>query len=138
MTDYRSTRTIRKAGFGKLWLVALAAALLVTAWVLWVTVSLLERDTPTQTAPAGVRGAQGPTGEQGVPGVDGQPGVNGKPGIQGPVGPTGPIGAKGDPGIAGAAGAPPAVFSWTDTLGFTHLCTRDPASPDSAPTYACT
>lgn len=92
----------------------------------------------------GEPGAQGPPGPQGLAGsdgrngVDGINGVNGKDGVAGPPGPQGDKGAKGDTGAAGQAGAPPAGWSWTDGLGFTHICTRDPASPDTAPTYTCT
>lgn len=92
-------------------------------------------------------GDRGPQGEAGPPGRDGGTGATGP---AGPTGPTGPPGPQGEPGPAGAdgqagadgadgaAGQPPASWTWTDSAGRTQSCTRDPESPDSAPTYTCT
>jgi hypothetical protein len=51
-----------------------------------------------------------------------------------PAGPPGPAGPAGPPG---ADGKPPAGWTWTDVVGRTYECRRDPSSPDSAPTYTC-
>jgi hypothetical protein len=51
--------------------------------------------------------------------------------------PAGPPGPTGPQGLPGTAGQPPAGWTWTDTLGRTYQCTRDPKSPDSSPTYSC-
>src|SRR5581483_11022131 len=95
------------------------------------------------------RGEQGPEGAQGPQGPQGPAGDPGAPGPQGVAGPQGPAGQKGDTGAAGAQGpagpggpqgAPPASWSWPDPVvpGLIHTCSRDAASPDTAPTYTCT
>lgn len=53
-------------------------------------------------------------------------------------GPAGPAGADGAAGSNGADGRPPAAWRWTDpATGTAYDCSRDPATPDSAPVYAC-
>jgi hypothetical protein len=88
-----------------------------------------------QPGQSGATGPVGSTGPSGSPGVGGQPGPNGNDGAageQGPQGIAGPQGADGQPG------QPPAGWKWTDTeSGATFTCSRDPGSPDDAPTYTC-
>jgi hypothetical protein len=88
--------------------------------------------------PTGPSGAAGQPGEPGEPGVDGIAGESGPAGPPGPQGDPGPPGADGQPGQDGATGQPPASWTWTDAVGRTQSGTRDPGSPDSAPTYTCT
>lgn len=91
------------------------------------------------------------TGPPGIPGVAGSPGATGATGGPGPSGPQG-VGATGPPGPPGAAGSPgvngtdgsngkdgkpPAGWTWTDPAGIRYQCDRDPASPDTAPSYTC-
>lgn len=106
---------------------------------------------PGPPGPAGRDGRDGTTppclgdstqcrGATGPPGTDGQPGTPGAAGPAGPAGPPGPAGAPGadgQPGQPGANGQPPAGWTWTDVLGREQHCTRDPGSPDTAPTYHC-
>lgn len=80
------------------------------------------------------RQCRGIDGQNGAPGQDGTPGKDGTDG-QDATGVPGPPGDKGDPGTPGA---PPAGWTWTDSDGRQQSCTRNPASPDSAPTYTCT
>jgi hypothetical protein len=51
--------------------------------------------------------------------------------------PAGPPGPTGPQGVQGPSGSPPAGWTWTDELGRTYHCQRDPSSPDTAPTYTC-
>ncbi|MGW4114832.1 hypothetical protein ACWEFJ_28490 [Actinosynnema sp. NPDC004786] len=117
--------------------------------------------TPTVQPPTpGERGEPGPPGPPGGPGRDGKDGVAGTSppclaepgqcrgadgtGVPGPPGPPGANGVDGQPGRDGAPGQdgadgrPPAGWTWIDGDGRTQSCTRDPGSPDTAPTYTCT
>ena len=97
----------------------------------------------------GPTGPPGPTGPSGAPGADGQSGANGQDGARGPSGlpgpsgspgppgPTGPSGPPGPRGESGARGAPPATWTWTDSVGRRQSCTRSGGSAD-APQYSCT
>lgn len=76
--------------------------------------------------PAQCRGANGDAGASGADGVDGQPGKDGADG------------KDGRDGIDGISGQPPASWTWTDAAGREQTCTRNPDSPDTAPTYSCT
>lgn len=98
--------------------------------------------------PAGMPGPPGPPGPTGPAGDDGDDGQAGSPGSAGSAGPVGPSGVTGDTGPAGAPGdagptgppgnngAPPQSWQWM-FLGIAYTCTRDPGSPDDAPTYTC-
>jgi hypothetical protein len=111
-----------------------------------------ERGATGDTGPAGPQGPQGPAGQPGrdgqtppclseppqCHGADGPPGVAGKDGAPGAPGAPGKDGTDGTPGQNGTDGQPPASWTWTDDAGRTQSCTRDPGSPDSAPTYTCT
>lgn len=55
-----------------------------------------------------------------------------------PAGPPGPVGPAGPSGAQGPPGSPPAGWTWTDELGRTYQCARDPESSDTSPTYTCT
>lgn len=97
---------------------------------------------PGAPGPAGSRGPAGAPGRTGPRGANGVNGSDGEQGPAGPTGPAGPQGATGEQGPAGPAGstgqqgAPPQ--SWTFSFGrITFTCTRDAASPDTAPTYTC-
>lgn len=100
--------------------------------------------------PQGVPGQPGPKGDKGDPGVEGQglpgapgasvqgpAGKDGAPGKDGAVGPAGPAGAPGAAGPAGAAGEPPVSWTYKDTLGASHTCTRAADYTAAAPTYTC-
>jgi hypothetical protein len=91
------------------------------------------RGEPGPGGPPGPQGPQGAQGPDGDPGPSGPAGPSGPVGVAGQPGEAGPAGAKGDPG---AAGQPPASWTWS-FLGTTYTCTRDPGSPDAAPTYSC-
>jgi len=80
-------------------------------------------------------GPPGPIGAAGAPGTAGQ---DGQPGTTGAPGPTGPPGPAGSPGPSGAPGQPLASWTWTSALGIRYTCSRDPGSPDVAPSYTCT
>jgi hypothetical protein len=73
----------------------------------------------------GVNGLPGPAGPQGP---QGEQGAQGEPGPQGPSGPAGPQGQQGQP---------PNSWVAPDGQGGLLFCTRDPGSPDEAPTYSC-
>lgn len=90
---------------------------------------------PCVDRPSGCVGPGGPEGPEGAP-AEPIPGPRGDPGesVQGPPGPAGPPGPEGAPG---QPGSPPTSFRFTDALGREQQCTRDPESPDSAPTYSC-
>lgn len=64
-------------------------------------------EPPTQTGPAGERGAVGPAGPKGEAGasVTGPQGERGLPGVAGPAGPAGVAGARGPAGVGFAQGA---------------------------------
>lgn len=96
------------------------------------------RDPQVVTGPPGPQGPPGPRGTPGAPGVGhpGQPGAAGKDGSPGPPGPAGADGKDGTDGKDGADGKPPQSWTWTDTLGVTHTCTRKDGT-DDAPTYSC-
>lgn len=106
--------------------------------------------TPVVPAP-GERGPVGPAGRDGRDGDDGttpaclsEPpqcrGANGADatGAPGADGQPGKDGTDGKDGRDGVDGKPPAGWTWTDSNGREQRCTRDPASPDTDPTYACT
>lgn len=93
-----------------------------------------ERGPP---GPSGPPGPPGPEGEPGQPGGPGPTGPPGEPGEAGPQGEPGPAGPTGETGPQGEPGEPPASFTFEDALGRDQVCTRDPESPDSAPTYTC-
>jgi hypothetical protein len=76
--------------------------------------------------PAQCRGATGDAGASGADGVDGQSGKDGADG------------KDGRDGVDGTSGQPPASWTWTDAAGREQTCTRNPESPDTAPTYSCT
>ena len=116
--------------------------------------------------PSAVVGAPGASGRDGIDGRDGKDGVPGRDGTSPPClaeppqcqgkdgtngsdatgvpGQSGKDGADGKDGQDGATGAdgtdgrPPAGWRWVDSAGREQSCTRDPASPDTAPTYTCT
>ncbi len=90
---------------------------------------------PGVPGPPGTPGTDGATGAPGGPGTDGQPG---EPGPAGSQGDPGPAGSQGERGAPGANGEPPAGWTWLDGDGRTQSCTREPESPDTAPTYRCT
>jgi hypothetical protein len=71
------------------------------------------------------QGCMGSAGENGEPGAAGADGADGAPGPAGPAGP------------AGAAGQPPVSWTYTDTLGRDHTCTRTDPFDAMAPTYNC-
>lgn len=105
-----------------------------------------ERGPPGPPGPAGPPppcaqqpgGCVGPPGADGGEGEPGQvvPGPRGEPGesVQGPPGEAGPAGPQGQ---RGEPGSPPTSFTFHDALGREQECTRDPESPDDAPTYTC-
>lgn len=84
---------------------------------------------PCLSEPPQCRGANGSDGNDGNDGTAGQTGKDGADGAPG---------QDGAPGEDGADGKPPSGWTWTDSAGRTQTCTRDPGSPDSAPTYTCT
>jgi len=113
--------------------------------------------TPVVQAPSipGPEGRPGRDGRDGVDGRDGKDGVTpacvtepsqcrgesgapGTPGQNGQPGKDGADGKDGRDGTNGVDGQPPASWTWTDNAGRTQTCTRNPDSPDSAPTYTCT
>lgn len=110
--------------------------------------------TPVVQPPA-VAGPTGPTGPAGRDGTDGRDGrdgtsppclseppqcrgANGDPGTDGQDGQNGADGADGRDGQDGVDGKPPAGWTWIDGDGREQSCTRNPDSPDNAPTYTCT
>ena len=93
------------------------------------------RSPPCLAEPAQCRGTDGTDGTPGAAGTDG---TAGEPGRDGAPGRDGVDGQPGAPGRDGADGRPPAGWSWVDVDGRTQTCTRDPGSPDTAPTYTCT
>ena len=80
-------------------------------------------------------------GPQGPPGIVGAPGTDGKdstmPGPQGDQGPQGPPGTDGAPGKDGSNGSPPVSWTYTDTLGMQHTCSRTDPFDAAAPAYQC-
>ena len=118
---------------------------------------MVQPPVPGERGPVGPQGPEGPPGEDGVDGTTppclAEPGQcrgadgTGVPGPPGPTGPPGPPGVDGvdgqdgqdgTPGQDGADGRPPAGWTWVDGDGRTQSCSRDPGSPDEAPTYTCT
>jgi hypothetical protein len=81
-------------------------------------------------------GPPGPVGPVGPGGPTGAAGPTGQPGASGDPGPAGPAGAPGVNGKDGADGKPPAFWTF-QFLTVEYRCARDPASPDSAPSYSC-
>lgn len=96
-----------------------------------------EPGPPGQPGPVGQPGTNGAPGSPGTDGSPGVAGADGTPGKDGSDGPAGPAGPQGPPGSPGIDGKPPASWTYTDTLGIEHTCTREASSPDSAPTYTC-
>lgn len=91
------------------------------------------------TGPAGPSGRAGPSGSPGPPGPSGPAGADAGQ-IQGPTGPAGATGSVGPVGPAGADGhdgKPPTAWQWIGPDGIRYVCTRDPASEDTAPAYSC-
>lgn len=98
-------------------------------------------DAGAVVGPAGEPGATGAAG-RGITSVSTAGGqltvtyTDGTTANAGPL-PAGPPGPTGPQGVQGPPGSPPAGWTWTDELGRTYHCQRDPSSPDSAPTYTC-
>jgi pilus assembly protein FimV len=68
-------------------------------------------------------------GSSGLPGPAGAPGADGQPGVAGPTG---------APGIDGKAGEPPTSWTYADSLGGQHTCSRATPFDPAKPTYTCT
>lgn len=89
----------------------------------------------TVTGPQGVPGdpgQDGRIGDTGATGSTGKDGAQGPKGDTGPAGPPGPAGADGAPGPQGPPGEPgqsPSSWTFTDSLGVTHTCTRTSTDP---------
>lgn len=106
-----------------------------------------DSDAGAVVGPQGAVGATGPAGADGrgiksVSTAGGQLTVTYTDGTTAdagplPAGPPGPTGPTGPQGVQGPPGSPPAGWTWTDELGRTYHCQRDPSSPDTAPTYTC-
>lgn len=109
-----------------------------------------EKGDKGEPGPAGKNGLDGIIGAMGIPGAEGAAGQTGPKGEPGPVGPAGPagsngtngadggIGAKGDPGATGQTGPAPGGWSYTDTLGVQHECSKDQVQGDPGhPHYTC-
>lgn len=99
-------------------------------------------DAGAVVGPQGAVGATGPAGPAGrgiksVSTSGGELTITYDDGTSADAGPL-PAGPPGPAGPVGPQGPPPTSWKWTDELGRTYNCTRDPSSPDSAPTYTCT
>lgn len=115
---------------------------------------------PAGKTASGSPGADGKDGTDGAAGASGAPGAPGESATAdqvaaavstycgahnqcaGPAGSdgtsaTGAPGSPGAPGASGAPGEPPVSWTYTDSLGDEHTCSRTDPFDASAPTYTC-